>query len=225
MTPAGGRERRRVPAEEQAELKQIAAWMDECNLHTLINLTGGNSETIPAIRKAIAPFGARYVTAAEPVWSRANESGFAQWQADELSKCKQAGAVGLKVLKVLGLSLRQDGKLVKLDDARFDPMWEAAGAHDLPVLIHTGDPGAFFTPIDRHNERYEELNAHPDWSFHGKDFPSNQELQDARQRLIQRHPKTQFVCLHVADSENLTMVSEWMDRRPNMHRPKSRRRG
>jgi len=83
--------------------------------------------------------------------------------------------------------------------------------------MHTSDPEAFFLPIDRYNERYEELNAHPDWSFHGKDFPSNQELQEARQRLIERHPRTQFVCLHVADSENLEQVSQWMDRHANMH--------
>ena len=43
-----------------ADLKQIAGWMDECNLQTLINLTGGNSQTIPEIRKAIAPFGGKF---------------------------------------------------------------------------------------------------------------------------------------------------------------------
>lgn len=205
-------------AEKQAELKQIAAWMDECNLQTLINLTGGNSETIPAIRKAIAPFGARYVTAAEPVWSRANEPGYAQWQADEVGRCKQAGAVGLKVLKVLGLSLRQDGKLVKLDDARFDPMWEAAGAHDLPVLIHTGDPGAFFTPIDRYNERYEELQRHPEWSFYGRDFPARHELHEARNRVAARHAKTKFIYLHVGnDAEDLAEAGGWLDRYPNVN--------
>jgi len=39
---------------------------------------------------------------------------------------------------------------------------------------------AFFTPTDRFNERYEELNNHPDWSFYGGDFPSNAELIAAR---------------------------------------------
>ena len=52
-------------------------------------------------------------------------------------------------------------------------MWEACGALGLPVAIHISDPEAFFLPIDRFNERYEELHAHPDWSFHGKDFPPN----------------------------------------------------
>ncbi len=109
------------------------------------------------------------------------------------------------------------GPLVKIDDRRFDLMWDAAGAHRMPVAIHTSDPEAFFLPTDRFNERYEELNAHPDWSFHGKDFPSNRELQEARNRVMARHPRTQFVVLHVGDAENLSYISELLNRYPNMH--------
>jgi predicted TIM-barrel fold metal-dependent hydrolase len=202
----------------KAELTQVARDMDACNLATLINLTGGNSETLPAIRTAMAPFDAKFLTAAEPVWSRANEPGYAQWQADELAKCKQQGAVGLKVLKTLGLFLRENGKLVKIDDPRFDPMWEAAAAQNLPVLIHTGDPGAFFTPIDRFNERYEELQNHPDWSFHDRDFPKRSELHEARNRVAARHPRTKFIYLHVGnDAEDLAEVSGWLDRYANVN--------
>ena len=86
----------------------------------------------------------------------------------------------------------------------------------MPIAIHTSDPEAFFLPIDRFNERWEELHAHPDWSFHGRDFPSNRELQEARRRVMSRHPRTTFVCLHVADAEDLDYVSGCMDSHPNM---------
>src|ERR671934_1890273 len=109
------------------------------------------------------------------------------------------------------------GTLVKVDDRRFDQMWDACGRLGMPVAMHVGDPEAFFLPIDRFNERYEELSAHPDWSFHDKDFPANRELQEARNRVLERHPRTQFVVLHVGDAEDLPSVSEWMDRHPNMH--------
>ena len=36
-------------------------------------------------------------------------------------------------------------------------------------------------------------------------------------RITLRHPRTQFVCLHVADSEDLAYVSECLDAHPNMH--------
>jgi len=204
-------------AEAHAELAQVAQYMDECNLETMLNLTGGNSKTLAAIRKTMSEFGSKFITAAEPVWSRASEAGYAQWQADELHQCKQEGAIALKITKVLGLYLRENGKLVALDDARFDPMWEAAGALHFPVMIHTGDPGAFFTPIDRFNERYEELENHPDWSFYGRDFPPRAELHAARNRVAARHPKTKFVYLHVGnDAEDLAVVGEWLDRYPNV---------
>ena len=50
-------------------------------------------------------------------------------------------------------------------------MWDACAQLNMPVAIHVSDPIAFFTPTDRFNERYEELNNHPDWSFYGGDFP------------------------------------------------------
>ena len=107
---------------------------------------------------------------------------------------------------------------MKVDDPRFDPLWEACGALSLPVAIHVSDPEAFFLPTDRFNERYEELSNHPDWSFHGRDYPSNQELLDARNRVLARHPKTTFVVLHVGNNaENLAYVGECLDRHPNMN--------
>jgi len=106
---------------------------------------------------------------------------------------------------------------VPVDDRRFDPMWEACAAAQLPVFIHVADPEAFFLPVDRFNERYDELGMHPDWSFHGRDFPSFRELLAARDRLYARHPRTQFVSLHVGhNAENLAAVSESLERFPNM---------
>jgi predicted TIM-barrel fold metal-dependent hydrolase len=96
-------------------------------------------------------------------------------------------------------------------------MWAACGALGIPVAIHVSDPEAFFLPTDRFNERFEELNNHPDWSFYGRDFPSNQELLEARNRVLARHPKTQFILLHVGnDAENLAYVSGCMDRFANV---------
>jgi len=96
-------------------------------------------------------------------------------------------------------------------------MWEACAANNLPVFIHTSDPEAFFLPADRTNERYEELRRHPDWSFHGGDFPGNAELLEARDRVIARHPRTTFVLLHVSNAENLAGVSACLDRFANTH--------
>jgi len=197
------------------------AVMDRKNIRTMVDVTGGYGDSLrEAIAKLATPHPGRFVVFTEPAWSKTPDPGYPKLQADLIEDAHRAGAKGLKVLKTLGLFLRDhvtSGKLVRLDDPRFDLMWEAAGALGMPIAIHTSDPEAFFLPIDRFNERWEELHAHADWSFHGKDFPSNRELQETRRNVMRRHPKTQFVCLHVADAEDLAYVSECLDSHPNMH--------
>jgi predicted TIM-barrel fold metal-dependent hydrolase len=186
----------------------------------MVNLTGGYGDGLrQALAKLQQAHPGRFLVFTEPAWAHASDPGYPQFQADRIAEAHQAGAKGLKVLKTLGLFLREKGsnQLVRIDDRRFDPMWEAAGASRMPVAIHISDPQAFFLPIDRFNERWEELHAHPNWSFHGKDFPSNRELQEARRNVMRRHPRTEFVCLHVADSEDLPYVSECLESHPNMH--------
>jgi amidohydrolase family protein len=205
-----------------AEPGELLEVMERKNLRTMVNLTSGVGAGLEeTLRRYQTAHPGRFIVFTEPWWERANQPGYSRFQADEIERAHQAGARGLKVLKTLGLYLREGitaGPLVKVDDPRFDPMWEACGALKMPVAIHTSDPEAFFLPIDRFNERYEELSHHPEWSFHGRDFPSNAALLEARNRVFARHPKTQFIALHVGnDAENLTYVSECLDRFPNLH--------
>ncbi len=211
---------RRSKATPLITAQEALSVMDRKGLRTLVNLTGASGAGLDAAMAAFdrqAP--GRFLTCTEPVYDWLLEPRYPQVQADEIVKAKAAGARGLKITKALGLYLRErikEGPLVKVDDPRFDPMWEAAAATGLPVFIHVADPEAFFLPVDRFNERWDELGHHPDWSFHGKDFPSFRELMEARDRVYARHPRTQFVGLHVGhDAENLAFVSETLDRFPN----------
>lgn len=217
---------RGVPLSEErshlAPAAELLGVMDRSNIRLLVNFTGGMGS---GLRDSVARYDrahpGRFLSFTEPSWSRTGEPGYPRFQAEELERAKRDGARGLKVLKTLGLYLRErvtTGNLIKVDDRRFDPMWEACAALRLPVAIHVSDPEAFYLPIDRFNERYEELHNHPDWSFYGQDFPSNAELLEARNRVFARHRGTQFIALHVGnDAENLGYVSECMDKFPNMH--------
>ena len=200
---------------------ELLAVMDRKNIHAMINLTGGYGDgLVQAISKYDQAHPGRFFCLTEPCYEKFLEPNYPQIQAQEIERAHSAGAKGLKILKTLGLYLRENitsGRLVKIDDPHFDPMWEACGQLNMPVAIHVSDPVAFFTPTDRFNERYEELSNHPDWSFYDHDFPSNAELLEARNRVIARHPRTQFLVLHVGNfSENLDNVSENLDRFPNM---------
>jgi predicted TIM-barrel fold metal-dependent hydrolase len=201
--------------------EELIAVMDRKNIRSLVNLTGGfGVGLVETITKYDNKYRDRFYSFTEPCYSRFLEPDYPRIQVQAIEQAHRDGACGLKILKTLGLYLRDNitsGKLVRVDDPRFDPMWDTCGQLNMPVAIHVSDPVAFFAPTDRFNERYEELSNHPDWSFHGKDFPSNAELLEARNRMIARHPKTQFIVLHVGNfSENLANVAQNMDRFPNM---------
>lgn len=137
---------------------------------------------------------------------------------EQLRAAKSKGILGVKFFKSFGLNFKNaDGSLIKIDDPRFDPIWRTCGELNLPVIIHTADPVAFFQPIDSNNERWEELSRHPDWSFYGDPFPAREELLAARNRVMARHPGTIFIGAHVANnSEDLAIVSQWLEQHPNL---------
>ncbi|HKG15613.1 MAG TPA: amidohydrolase family protein [Pyrinomonadaceae bacterium] len=204
-----------------ARLSDVLPVLERKNVRAVVSLTGGYGKVLEeTVRRLSAGGPERFMVFTEPWYTRVAEANYPKFQAEQIARAREVGARGLKVTKTLGLYLRErvrEGALLKVDDRRFDPMWEEAGGRKMPVAIHTSDPEAFFLPADRFNERYEELSAHPDWSFHGRDYPTNRELHKARNRVVARHPRTQFVVLHVGDAEDLAWVSEWLDRHPNMH--------
>ena len=138
---------------------------------------------------------------------------------DMLEKAVNAGAIALKNLKQLGLTARdQEGKLIAIDDPRLFPIWERAGKLGIPVAFHTGDPVAFFKPWEPSNERWEELELHPEWSFADRSkYPPLEALFEQVNNVYRKFQGIQFVAVHVAGySENIKEVSKWLDEMPNL---------
>jgi predicted TIM-barrel fold metal-dependent hydrolase len=194
--------------------------MDAAGVRTVVNLDGGwgerLKETLAALDQAHP---GRFLTYALIDFSGIDDPGWSAREASRLEQSFKDGAKGLKFHKSLGLGVRyKDGRFLPVDDSKLDPIWEVCAAHHRPVEIHTGDPGAFFTPLDRFSERWHELNEHPEWLFHGKDYPKRSELHAQRMHVIARHPKTTFICAHMAnDGEDLAEVARWLDEYPNMY--------
>ncbi len=202
--------------------EELVPVMDRKGVRTMVNLTGGvGSGLVEARRVFDEAYPDRFITFTEPSWNHVADPDYPRFQAEQIEQAHKAGARGLKLTKMLGLYLREQvtsGALIAIDDQRFDPMWETCAALEMPVAIHVSDPEAFFLPIDGLNERYEELHAHPEWSFYGGDFPSHAALLAARDRVLARHPATTFIGLHVGhNAENLSSVSQALDRFPNLY--------
>ncbi|RLC73886.1 MAG: amidohydrolase [Chloroflexi bacterium] len=145
--------------------------------------------------------------------------GFGERMAEELERKVEAGARGLKIFKELGLRHKDaSGNLIPVSDPRLDPLWAKAGELDVPVLIHTADPVAFFQPLNEANERWEELQRHPDWHFGGPEFFDHDTLLAQRNRIIERHPETVFIGAHLGNyPEDLAYVDVCLDHYPNFY--------
>jgi len=207
---------------------ELASTLDEAGVEILVDLAGTYGDVLSREIERFESLAGRIPVFAGldyGGWARDPEFGYAE--AERLRDSASRGARGLKVWKPLGLGARDPGgRLVAVDDARLDPLWSTAADLGMPVVIHVGDPAAFFKPLDSTNERWEELQAHPDWHFwptraaHDQaapGFPPLEEVLAGFGTLVARHPKTTFVGAHVASSaEDLEFVGRLLDANPNL---------
>ena len=212
----GGGKERLTPA----TVKRYLTEMDEAGVKTVVNLDGGwggrLKETLAALDEAHP---GRFLTFALINFDGLDDPKWGEREAARLEESFAAGAKGLKFHKTLGLAYRyKDGRLMTVDDPQLDPVWEMCAKHGRPVVIHIADPAAFFTPLDRFNERWHELNQHPNWLFFGEKFPKRQDLLDQLHRVIAKHPKTTFINTHFGNNaEDLASVADKLDKYPNMY--------
>lgn len=211
-------------------VSELIATMDESGVQAMIDLDGRWGDRLQAeLARYQEPYPDRFAVFSGIDYDNfATDANFGETEAKRLRDSVAGGARGLKVWKTLGLRLRDaEGDLIPVDDRRLDPLWQTAGELNMPVLIHIADPVAFFEPLDRFNERWEELHEHPDWHFyptrpHGDlahpDFPSFNEVMEQFESLIRRHPGTNFIGAHVGCyGENLEWVGRVMDDCPNFY--------
>lgn len=204
--------------------------MDRNRIAVSISLDGGLGEKLDEhIRYLWTKYKTRFAIFANIDWQgdgkaddyatwACHREDFAHRTITQLEDAARKGVCGVKVFKSFGLETRNpDGSLIKIDDPRFAPIWEACGRLGLPVIMHTADPSAFFEPITPENERYEELSRHPEWHFPSDRFPSRAELHAARNRLFAAHPRTRFIAAHLGnDGEDLKQTAAMLDNYPNV---------
>lgn len=197
---------------------EVLRVMDACGIEHLVNITmKPGTDGLESIARLRAVSAERYSTIAWMDWRDLHEDGFFERCVRRLDECVAAGAIGMKIWKDLGLRLRdRDGSLLRIDDPRLDPFFARAAELGVFIMFHTADPAAFFLPTDAHNERFEELSAHPDWSFYGSRFAKD-ELLEQRNRVFARHPSTRFVAAHMGEQpEDLEGLAAVLERYPNV---------
>jgi predicted TIM-barrel fold metal-dependent hydrolase len=207
------------PRLSAAQVDELVTAMDRLHMAVMVNLSGGSGEVF---RQGWANLGGRYpkrfLQFANVDFDRISEPGFGARAAQQLAADVSHGAAGLKVFKNLGMFVKDaGGRRVPTDDPRIDPVWEKCAELGIPVLIHTGEPVAFWQPFDRFNERWLELKQFPGRRRDAAEFASFEQTIGELHNVIRRHPRTTFINAHLGWLGNdLGRLGRLLDEMPNM---------
>ena len=130
------------------------------------------------------------------------------------------GAVAVKVWKNIGMSFRDaNGKLVMIDDPKFDAVFEYIRRRNKVLIGHLGEPRNCWLPIEQMtvNGDKEYFREHPQYyMYQHPEMPTYEEQMAARDRMLDRNPKIKFMGAHLASLEwSVDTLAAFFDRYPN----------
>lgn len=208
----------RIGSATEEEMRTLVQQMDDLNLTTMVNLSGGSGlELSQKVKNTNLYAPGRFVHFANIDFSRVDEPNFGDSAAAQLETDVRNGAAGLKIFKNLGLTVVDSkGDRVPADDPRLDPIWAKCGELGIPVLIHTADPAPFWFPHDQFNERWFELKERPGRKQQGD--PAWETLIQEQWNVFRKHPDTIFLNAHLGWlGHDLQRLREHLDEFPNVY--------
>jgi predicted TIM-barrel fold metal-dependent hydrolase len=203
-----------------AEVDELIKGMDTINLQVMVNLSGGTGDELKRTVEAMkGRYPKRFVVFANPRYDDIDTAGYGKRAADRLAQDVRNGAQGLKVFKDFGMDVKYaNGQRVHVDDPEFDPLWDKCAELGIPVLIHIGEPSAFFDPWDQYNERWLELKEFPSRARPPARYPPFETLIAERNHMFSKHPKTNFIAAHLGFHGNdLARLGKLFDQLPNVY--------
>ena len=144
--------------------------------------------------------------------------GFAARVNERLNEDFEAGAIAVKLYKVVGMEVRRkDGTYVLPDDTAFSPIFDNIAARHKSVLAHVAEPDSCWKPPDPASPDYSYYNEHPEeYAYRHPEWPRKEAILAARDRLLQRHPNLKVVGAHLGSMEvDVDQIAQRFDTYPN----------
>jgi hypothetical protein len=146
----------------------------------------------------------------------------AQWQQAaraQIESARAQGAVGIKIWKNIGMSLRDEsGRYVMPDDPRLAPLIELIERDHLVLLGHQAEPLNCWLPLEKMTVRSDQeyFREHPQYyMFEHPQMPSHDAILAARDRMLAAHPALRFDAVHLASLEwDVDQVAAFLERFP-----------
>jgi predicted TIM-barrel fold metal-dependent hydrolase len=201
-------------------LDKLVAEMDELNMKVMVNLSGFRGKYLEwTLDNVNEKYSDRFIIFLNIDFEELDDEGWPENTLKLMDDAKALGINGLKVYKNLGLTeTDNEGNRIAVDDPRLDPIWAKCGELGIPVLIHTGEPNAFWSPKDKYNERWLELKQYPSRYKDPSKNPSFDEVMNEQHNVFRKHPNTKFINAHLGWYGNdLEKLGTLMDELPNMY--------
>jgi predicted TIM-barrel fold metal-dependent hydrolase len=146
------------------------------------------------------------------------EPGFAQRTIEQLDGDFAAGAIAVKIYKVMGMEMKSKaGKYVMPDDPGFEPIYQDIAAHQRTVVAHIAEPDSCWQPPNPASPDYEYYQQHPEeYAYAHPDWPSKTAILAARDHLLDENPQLRVVGAHLGSMEaDVNQMAQRFDRYPN----------
>ena len=146
------------------------------------------------------------------------------WEEKTIAYLKESiskGAIAVKVWKNIGMDLKdKNGKLVMIDNPRFDIILNFLEKNNIPVIGHLGEPKNCWEPIEKMtvNDYKHYYKANPQFHmFLHPGFTTYEDQVNARDRMLEKHPNLRFIGAHLGSLEwSLDELAKRLDKFPNM---------
>lgn len=156
---------------------------------------------------------------ASTIDARAFETAdFADHTIDRLQRTFADGAVGVKIWKNIGMSIKsKSGAYLLPDDPALLPIYEAIQRADRTLIAHLAEPNGAWLPLDDRNPEGRYYSNNPQWHMYGKaNAPVKKSILEARDRVLARYPKLRVVGCHLgSDEDDLNQLARRLDAFPN----------
>jgi hypothetical protein len=143
---------------------------------------------------------------------------FAERTIARLRRTFDDGAIGVKIWKNIGMSIKsRSGAYLLPDDPALLPIYEAILKAGKTLIAHLAEPDGAWRPLDASNPELRYYSANPQWHMYGKpDAPVKESILTARDRVLARYPGLRVVGCHLgSDEDDLGRLARRLDTYPN----------
>lgn len=197
--------------------------MNQLNMAVMVNLSGRGRGSLEHLKGALknvqTNYPKRFIVFTNISLNDIDNPDWTKQTAKQLENDVKLGANGLKIYKSQGMDNKDsNGKRIKINDSRLDPVWAKCGELGIPVLIHSADPRSFWEPHNEKNERWLELKEKPRRKREDNITGSWETIIKEQHDIFSKHPTTKFINAHLGWYANdLSSLAKLMDKFPNMY--------